>query len=123
MSAGLARKPRSCGFSPDFGELAPAHEIRDRFDAYFFHHVTTMDLHGFFRDAEVGGDLLVEHTGNHTKRYIPLPWRQGCGKRALIAERIVAQLFVFVRRWPHAPRLSGAPRPRAWSENPVHLVS
>ncbi len=41
-----------------------------------------MDFHGFFRDAEVGCDLLVEHTGNHTKRYIPLPWRQGCGKRA-----------------------------------------
>lgn len=45
----------------DHGE---ADEIGDGFDAEFVHGAAAVDLDGFLGDAESGGGLLVEHSGD-----------------------------------------------------------
>src|ERR1700730_5616122 len=46
--------------APSTQSLRLAHQVGERLSSHLFHHAGPMNLDSFFRNAEVGGDLLVQ---------------------------------------------------------------
>ena len=68
---------------------------------HFFHYTATVHLDGLFRNPEIEGHLLVQHTGDQKPEHLAFPWGEGIPLRA--------ELFHFLLLMPQATGLFNPP--------------
>jgi len=85
------------------------HQIGQRLRVHLSHHMSTMDLHGNFADAQFGSNLLVHQAGGDEGDDFPLARGQGFELEVAAAEQ------------PFHRRAVSDPAQALWSRRPTCL--